>query len=58
MELKDQRAAVGESVKFICKFAGTPRPGRYCHPPPPNEFMKPNEVEKGDPKTISNRAKL
>lgn len=28
-EIKDQRAAVGESIKFTCKFAGTPRPGIY-----------------------------
>lgn len=33
LEIKDQRAAEGESVKFVCKFAGTPRPGRYYHPP-------------------------
>lgn len=42
VELKDQRAAVGESAKFTCKFAGTPRPGRYINynlpPPPHNEI--------------------
>lgn len=36
MELKDQRAAVGESAKFTCKFAGTPRPGRYNYNHPPH----------------------
>lgn len=29
LEIKDQRAAIGESVKFICKFAGTPTPGNF-----------------------------
>lgn len=33
LEIKDQRASVGESVKFICKFAGTPNPGRYYYNP-------------------------
>lgn len=33
-EIQDQRAAIGETAKFTCKFAGTPRPGRYYYPNP------------------------
>lgn len=27
VEIKDQRAAEGESIKFECQFSGTPMPG-------------------------------
>lgn len=48
VELTDQRAAVGESAKFLCKFAGTPRPGTYIdikshHPPKRSFFFEPNK---------------
>lgn len=53
MELTDQRAAVGEPAKFVCKFTGTPRPGRYITIPP-NEILnmfgqrtEPNTFEMG-----------
>lgn len=35
-ELKDERAALGEKVKFHCKFAGTPIPGK---PNPPKPYL-------------------
>ena len=40
LEIKAQRAAIGESAMFTCQFSGYPKPGNVADPLSKNIFKK------------------